>query len=416
MTFSRVAGWATGLPMSVALLFGCTATPTPTPSVTSLRPPPSASADSHLLFDATGVGLVFPVVDITGAEPLTLPEVTRITPASTGEDHTILLALGSDKALVNISPAENYGHGEFVKSDRVGLLSDDGTVGLFEDTSRIRSDGLPRQTYTGDMDEQWAVWMETSSTNLYESNWRLFAREIDGGQPVLVAAAEEQRATTTAMLPLLEGDPFPRLSNGLVWWWTAYEQPDGTFRPRILAADPTGGDPVEMLPLGGLLSPVAEGVVAVQLMQVDDPDAVRPFQQTGLVLIDTTGEVTDLVRFTPDLAENWAIRRLDSDRDIVAMVMGSEVLILNTNGKPIAQITIPENLDLWDVAVCAGKVVFTPDTPEGGDKVMIYDTVTLALAAIDLPRATSGVYCSDQLVAWTSSNLDGWQAYTIATW
>lgn len=415
MTFSRVSRWAAGPLISVALLSGCTATPTPTPSATSLRPPLSASADSHTLFDAAGVALEFPVVDLAAAEPLTLPEVARITPPPPGADRTILLALGGDKALVAISPAENYGNAEFVKSTRSGLLSDDGTVDLFQDTSNIRSDGLPRQTYAGDVDEQWAVWMETSSTNMYESNWRLFAREIDGGQPVLIAAAEEQRAAATAMLPLLEGDPFPRLSNGLVWWWTAHEQPDGTFRTRILAADPAGGDPLEMLPLGGRLSPVTDGIVAVQNSVVGDPDAINPLQPTGLVLIDTTGKVTDLVRFTPDLEDGSGIGSLASDGDIVAMVMGDAVMILDTSGTPIAQIPVPENLDLWEVAVCAGKVVFAPSTAAGGDKVMIYNTTTRTLAAIDVPKAAPGVYCSDQRIAWTSID-DHWSTYTIATW
>lgn len=420
MTRSRMARRMAGLLVSAALLSSCTDTP-PTPPATSPIPSPRASTDGRALLNAAGVALEFPVVELSSAEPLTLPEVARITEPPTAEPRTVLLALGDDTALVTQSPAENYLK-EFVKSDRIGLFSNDGAVDLFADTSGIASDGKPRQVYAGDLDDHRVVWMETSSTNMYESNWRLFTRDIDGGAATLVAAAEEQRFPTTAQLPLVGGDPFPRLSNGLVWWWTAHEQPAGSFSPRIMAADPAGGEPIEMLPFGTLLSPVTDGVVALQHAQQDATDTDASAEQTGLVLIDVTGKVSDLVTYTSDLEDDWAVESLASADNIVAVTMGNAVLILDTGGTPIAKIPLPEHAEPSKLAVCAGKVAFAPDTTadsetEGANKVVIYDTRTRRLAAMDVENAAPSITCSEHRLAWTFMPPgDGFFTRVIADW
>lgn len=412
MIYAGIGLRTAALLVTAALLSGCTTTPQPTLTPT-MAPSSSAStsglADPHTITDATGVILQFPLVELDDAKPLTLPEVARITPAPPGQDHTVLLALSNDTALVTVSPSENFDGPGLKKSGRVGLLSNDGTIDLSADTSGIRSDGLPRQTYAGDIDEQWAVWMETSSEDMYQSNWRLFAQDINGGQPILVAAAEDQRKATTEYLPLVGGDPFPRLSEGLVWWWTAHEQPDGSFQPRILAADPAGGEPKEMLTLGAQLSPVTGGVVAVKLSEADE------HPQTGIVRIDTDGTVTDLVRFTQDTEAQWGASELASSGNIVAMATGDAVLIMDTNAHPIAQIPIPNDHEVWDLDVCAGKVVFTPYLPEDGDQVLIYDTTTSTLSTIHVPKAETDNYCSDRRVSWTQ-NENNWTSHIIATW
>jgi hypothetical protein len=401
-----------GLLVAAALLSGCTTTPQPTIAPAPSTPPAASTsepADPHTLVDTAGDALEFPLVELDDAKPLTLPEIASITPAQPGHDHTILLALSNDRTLVTLSPSENFEEAAFVKSNRVGLLRDDGTVDLFADTSNIRPDGRPRQTYAGDINEQWVVWMETSSDNMYESNWRLFAQELDGGKPILVAAAEDQRKATTEFLPLAGGDPFPRLSEGLVWWWTAHEQPDGTFQPRILAADPAGGEPKEMLALSAQLSPVTGGIVAVTLSEAED------HPQTGIVRIDTDGTVTELVRFTQDSEASWGAQRLASSGNIVAMSTGEAVLIMDTSATPIAQIPIPNDREIWDLDVCAGKVVFTPYKPEETDQVAVYDTTTNTLQTIHVPRAETDNYCSDQRISW-SQNENNWTSNTIAIW
>lgn len=223
----------------------------------------------------------------------------------------------------------------------------------------------------------------------------------------------------TEFLPLVQGDPMPRLSEGLVWWWTAHEELDGTFRPRILAADPAGGGSTEVLALGANLSPVTGGIVALQL-EVAPSDVELDYLQTGLVLIDTAGTVTDLIRFTEDRDDDWFLRVLASDGDIVALVMRDAVLVLRTDGTPVAQIPIPVGSDgldpqVWDLAVCSGRVVFTPYVAEESDTVVIYDTTTQALSTIAAPRAEPDVFCSDQRIAWTQLP-EQWQTYTIAEW
>lgn len=363
--------------------------------------------------------LQFPLVQAQSARSVKLRTVFTIPPARQGESHHFILSLGKDQSLAVASPAENYTHQKFVKSDRVGLRDSAGRIRLFPDTSKARSDGRPRQIYAGDTDARWWVWMETSSVDLYQSNWRLFAREKDGGEPRLIAAAEDQLVESKGYVPLLEGDPIPRLSEGLVWWWTATESPDGSFHPRILAVDPAGGEPREMLPLGGRLAPVKGGVVAVRLRRADGPDAEREFMDTGLVLIDTAGGVRDLIRYSPtwEAEQPWFLTALAADGDIVALSIGETVWVIRTDGTPVARIPVPGDRDVQELAVCGGKVAFAPYSDlSGGDKVMIFDTSTKDLSEIDAPHAQPDVMCTKDRLLWAQI-LDGRRkTYTIAQW
>lgn len=68
------------------------------------------------------------------------------------------------------------------------------------------------------------------------------------------------------------------------------------------------------------------------------------------------------------------------------MTTEDAVLVMDTSAHPIAKIPIPNDREVWDLDVCAGKVVFTPYLPEDGDQVLIYDTATTTLNTIHVPR------------------------------
>ncbi|WP_297742424.1 hypothetical protein [uncultured Tessaracoccus sp.] len=347
----------------------------------------------------------FPTVDLSSASPITLPEIVKLGRPPEGHPDRIVLALASNAALVSFDPSENRDSEEIVKSGRVGLLYDNQSSKLFDSTAHIRSDGLARQTYAGDIDDNWAVWMETSSTDLSQSNWRLFSQRLSGGTPRLVAAAEDQLSFGASEVPLLGGDPVPKLSAGLVWWWTATQQQDGTFGVRVLAADPAGGEPKEMLPSGYYVSPIDGGVVAVQLEHTPESHNGTNYKEVGVVRIDGSGRVTNVIRYSTTKAEEEeegvGVSELASGGDVVAALIQDNIIIVRANGAPIARIPLPLNTEVGDLAVCSGKVAFAP-TPMGseGDKVFIFDTATSTLTAMKAPHAYSAVMCSKTRLAW----------------
>ncbi|MFT3887865.1 MAG: hypothetical protein QM713_06850 [Arachnia sp.] len=431
MTLAGLAKAATGF-AAAALLAVCitTKSPPPSPPAPSPVPPASTQGATEFMFrDAAGKPLEFPLRDIRTPrhpESIALHEVTRLEPAPKGESRLILLALDGPESLAVLSPPENYANKGFVKSDQIGLLDDNGSFRPLGTTAHIQSDGLPRQTYAGDVDDEWATWIETSSTDLYQSNWRVFAQRRDGsGSPQLLAAADEQRSALTPRLPLLQGDPRVRLSEGLAWWHTTYEQPDGTFRTRVLAAPVEGGEATPMLDLAAQPSPVTGGTVAIQLAEATATNHTGPEEvedwtpQTGLTLIDASGTTRTLATFTENYDADWFIRHLASDGDIVALSINDGVLVLRTDGTPIAHLRVRTGTSerrVIDMGVCNGKVVFTPYVDlEGAESVVIYDANKDALKTIQPEHAYADVYCSTERVAWTQSP-DGSLVTTIAEW
>lgn len=427
--FTRLQTVAALALLSLCSLQGCSVSPQPSPEPQGThhsanggtQPSPTSDAtasgtaptpqrhgtDDHgvTINDAHGKPVSFPTVDLSSANPITLPEIVKLGRAPEGRPDHIVLALASNAALVSFDPSENRNSEEIVKSGRVGLLYDNQSSKLFDSTAHIRSDGLARQTYAGDIDDDWAVWMETSSTDLSQSNWRLFSQRLAGGTPRLVAAAEDQLSSGASEVPLLGGDPVPKLSAGLVWWWTATQQPDGTFGVRVLAADPAGGEPKEMLAPGYYVSPIDGGVVAVQLENnTPDSHTETNFDEVGVVRIDTSGHVTDVIRYSAANAEDEegvGVSELASGGDVVAALIQDDIIIVRANGAPIARIPTPLNTEVGELAVCSGKVAFTPTSMGSeGDKVFIFDTATSTLSAMKAPHAYSSVMCSDTRLAW----------------
>nr|WP_159087499.1 hypothetical protein [Tessaracoccus timonensis] len=357
------------------------------------------------VYDAHGTSISFPTVDLSSASPITLPEIVKLGRPPEGHPDRIVLALASNAALVSFDPSENRDSEEIVKSGRVGLLYDNQSSKLFDSTAHIRSDGLARQTYAGDIDDNWAVWMETSSTDLSQSNWRLFSQRISGGTPRLVAAAEDQLSSGASEVPLLGGDPVPKLSAGLVWWWTATQQQDGTFGVRVLAADPARGEPKEMLASGYYVSPIDGGIVAVQLEHTPESHNGTNYKEVGVVRIDGSGRVTNVIRYSTTEAEEEeegvGVSELASGGDVVAALIQDNIIIVRANGAPIARIPLPLNTEVGELAVCSGKVAFIPTAMGGeGDKVFIFDTATGTLSAMKAPHAYSSVMCSKTRLAW----------------
>lgn len=416
---------------AAVLLGGCVTSPdrppSPSPSVPVAHSPgqssspPSAAPSDDALRNAAGEEVVFPVVEIAEVRPETIKitEIAKVAPPPLDQDQVGVLALEGKETLVWFLPVENYSGEGMIKSGGIGFRTDDGELSLFDSTEHVASDGRPRGIIGADLDDDWAVWSESSSTDLYQSNWRVFSQRRGGGAPRLLAVAEDQRSANWETSPIVSGDSLPILSAGLVWWHTARERPDGIFRPRVVAVPPDGGDVKVMLDMASTPTPVTGGVVATQV--VDDPgvpvdERAYAYHETGLVLIDASGAVTDLLRYSEDVDAGRLARNVASDGDTVAFVMGDDVLVMRIDGTPVARIPgpAPEGREFTDLAVCDGKVLFTPYNADiGGDTVVIYDSVSGALKTIDAPDAFPWVYCSDERVGWTQAP-DGWGIVTIA--
>lgn len=359
---------------------------------------PSATVDPHALLGVDGQPLMFEEIDIASATapaPGTFEAVGEIRTRAHGPI-TTLLAAGSAGLLVNTTPENTLdaGTNTLVKSGTVGIVDGSG-VRAFGSTADLVAGDSARQTYVGDVDDEWATWMETPTVHIINSHWRIFAQDLSGGTPVLLARSDD----ALSELPMHGGEPEPVVSAGRVWWHTAYTGGDGTSRPRVVSVPADGGDVRIEQELATTPRPIAGGVVAIKR----NDEAGRANRELGILRIDTAGASEDLVAFATATDDDWFVRDLAADGDLVALSMSSGLYILRTDGTPLAQVTFPSDAVVEGVEACSGRVVFTvPDSTSGLSHLQyVYDSASNELVAIKTPHNSGPTYCSADRIAWT---------------
>ncbi|MCB7138210.1 hypothetical protein [Cellulosimicrobium marinum] len=403
------------------LVVACTSAPELTPPSPTASTTSSADEGSpttrHALVGVDGAALKFPVVvPQVVAAPADRTVLDDAVSFDVRRDGSLLrmLAIDSDSSLVSLMPEGAYGGGEeLLESSQVGFLDDDGSFTGLSSTVAVADDGSARQTSAGDLDDRWAVWAETSSVDAFTSNWRVFAVDRAEGAPRLLGRAEDHHPGTR--LPLAVGDPEPVLSGGRVWWHTAYEREDGSFRTRVLSASPDGSRTDVALDLASQPRPVHGGVVALAMHDTTVDGAQEgweiqdPRRAVGVVRVDATGDVHDVVRFGDVTDDEWFVRELAAGQDLVAITMASDVYVLRTDGSPVVRIPLDRGQRPAGLAVCGGRVVLgsvDPTTNEG-DSMLILDAADGSLTSVDAPGSWGDMTCSDDRLAWTHGAQSG---------
>ena len=338
-------------------------------------------------------------------------EVVAEMPAATANEARLSpLALLPDGSVVASEvPADVYDGGEWLLAgSRTGLW--DGQVfEAFDDSASLLTDPHPRQTYAAATDGTVVAWAETTSTNLYESSWRMFSRDAEGLSH-LVATSEQVNVDG---LPLIDGDATPVIYQGRVYWATSYPL---TANPT---SEPSSWDvTVVSAPIDGSEGPRVEATRASRPSAgADGVFAVKPTEESpfvpgefGVVALLGPDGPNDVLRTSPEWGGH--IAGLAAGSHLIATVLVSpdhsvalavadeesdEILLV-----PLDSPTIP------DVAVCGDRVVWTSADPSGADMEPVYSlrADTRSLTATDVEGNYGPVDCAGDFISWSVIDTD----------
>lgn len=417
----------------LAVCTACTATASPSPTTTV--PSPGAPSDAAPAQPAAGAReLVWPdgsivesvEIDATLARPAGEDDY-RLLEVSIqqweGQD-VLPLSLGPDgRTLVTVIPPDNYDESTgFLKSPAVVGMLDGQQFEPFDSTVDAIAGDPPRQTAGGGMIANGhAVWLETASTNLFTSDWRIFTKDLTRpASPVLVAKAED--VYPPGELPLAVGEHRPILSGDRVYWQTTYQRENGSFRTKIVSTPLAGGDLRTEVDLASEPAAFEGGIVAAQMHDVTVEGAQSSWQiqdprrASGLTLVDADGRSRPFVSFSNVTDDEWFVRELAAGGTTVALSIGDSIYILGTDRERAVRVRMSSNTEASGVAVCGDRVTWT-DISSGdgrGEHQYMFNVSTNELVAVTTPSNPGAGTCYGDTFLWYSQSDDG--GATLTTW
>ena len=160
-----------------------------------------------------------------------------------------------------------------LEPSEVGLVENSTTFTAWPSSEEALKEAHPRQAYGASTDGTTAAWVETASTELGISNWRIFASS--GGEATLIARSED---VYDGDLPAVDGDTEPLLANGRVYWATTVplDGRDGTtFGVQVMSRAADASDDA-----------VVEGDFQVFYTRVIGEDVLLDLLRGFLVLVE----------------------------------------------------------------------------------------------------------------------------------
>lgn len=395
-----------------------TPSPSPPPTQTSQD---SAQATSPLVWaDGTGVQAT---VDAVPSRPALEGDdfvVVGETPvAEQDEERVIPMALMPDGSLVVAEiPPDQYDGGQWLLEPSLVGRWDGDMFSAFPDSTAVFADEHPRQASGASSDGATTVWTETTSTDLFQSSWRVFSHDATGTVH-LVGRAEQINA---AGLPIIDGDPAPQVHAGRAFWATSYPivaSPTSDARDWTMA--------VVSAPVDG------SGELVVEAVDANYPAATAGVMYTvrptpgeaftpghyGVVSSLEGGEAYEFVRTAP----GWA-------GYIASIAAGGEhlavVLISDTGDAQLAVISVSDHDALFvpldsaqtQVAVCDDRIVFTSAdySGTGSEPVIVLTPSARTLSTAQVEGNYGPVGCAGDFVTWSVIGSEpGAQAQGVVT-
>jgi len=327
----------------------------------------------------------------------------QTVPGIEGGRAFVALALEpSGTVVVGAGPPDNY-------DSTTGTLRESMVVGEYVDqefrafapTPAVGGDVLARQVYSGSSSGGVTAWAETASTDLYYSNWRVFARSAQGTVRLVARSEEVQEG----QLPIVEGDTAPVVSGGRVYLATAAPADlVGTYRKDVVSRAADGTGPLVTEARGASRPAVQDGPLYVVRDSWSDPDVPEGEVQIERVASPGTPEV--VLRLTG--AGGSAVTGMVASGSRLAFT-----LFAREGGPSALYVVDPEARRVWvvptDNAGTSDAVAFCGDlvTWNGADgsglvssPQYVYDVGRGELLAIDVAHNYGGSKCAGTMIAW----------------
>lgn len=303
----------------------------------------------------------------------------------------------------------------------VSLWTDKGTEELGDTTTFIPGDPH-RQVISGGFVGDSVTWKETASINMFTSDWRMFRRDLDGGDIELLARSEQVHPD--GGLPRAVGGPALTASGDRVAWHTSYLRDDGSWRTKLVSVPGAGGELRDEADLVAMPEGVTDGWVVLRMIdrtvagaetgwEIQDPNAVA-----SIDLVEPGGEVRVLVEFPGGTGAEWGVSQIAagggevyawsaSDGDVyVSSVEGVEVLRLR---QPAGMHVVPHSL-----AVCDERVVWSAaDIEEEAPAITyVFDPADGQITRLPSEHSLGNAVCGGPYIAWTEVSVDDFDAQT----
>jgi len=266
------------------------------------------------------------------------------------------------------------------------------------------------------------TWLETASIDLFVSDWRIFRRDLNGGEVELLARSEQVHPE--GQLPLAVGDAVLAPAADRVGWHTTYVREDGTLRTKLVSIPADGGDLRDEADLVAMPAGAEDGWVALRMIdqsvagaeegwEIQDPNAAA-----SIDFIEPGGQARALVEFPGGTSDLWAVARIAAGGgDVYAWAMNDgHIYVSSVDGSDVFRLTQPSDVQVvpHSLAVCGERVAWSVAPEEGSPTVTyLFDPADGEIALLPSENSLGNTTCGGPFVAWTEIALDDPEAHAL---
>lgn len=282
------------------------------------------------------------------------------------------------------------------------------------DTTELVHGDPHRQVISGALVGDALTWHETASVDMFVSDWRMFRRNVDGGDVELLARSEQVHPAGD--LPTAVGDAKLAPSGDRVGWHTTYARDDGTLRTRLVSVPTAGGELREEADLVAMPEGVADGWVVLRMIDQSVPGAEKgweiqdPNTVAGIGLVEPGGGSRTLVELTggaDGTTESWGLAQLAAGGGEVYAWTASDghAYAATVDGRTVTRLRQPPGMEVvpHSLAVCDELVVWSAAGPAEESPVFTYlfDPASEEIALLPSTNSLGQTTCGGSYIAWT---------------
>lgn len=300
----------------------------------------------------------------------------------------------------------------------VSLWTDSGLEPVGDTTGLVPGDPH-RQVIGAAFAGETVTWQETASTNLFVSDWRMFRRDLDGGNVELLARSEQ--VYPDGNLPGAVGNAMLVPSGDRVGWHTTFAREDGTLRTRLVSVPAEGGDLRQEADLVAMPEGVADGWVALRMVDQSVPGAEEGWQiqdpntVASIDLVEPGGSARALIEFpggADGTSYSWGIAQLAAGGGEVYAWSASDgqAYAASVDGSRVVRLRQPPGMEVvpHSLAVCDERVVWSAaDAAEESPAVTyLFDPTDEQITLLPSENGLGNATCGGSYIAWTEVSLD----------
>lgn len=330
-------------------------------------------------------------------------------------DQGDFLAAKTEAAGVNTDTWELSGH------SRVGLFEDGDSFSAFSSTrNTINKDGN-RQAVFGTVRSDEYVWVETTSTDLIASNWRIFSASSKDAKSRLVARSED--VWDSSELPLTSGEPAPVIGGDMVYWASTTEGTGTQWGSDILKKRVDGTGQLQVV-AHKAVSPavISTGVALLGLtpdkFAAEDLDPRLPGVPTEVRVIKSDASEQVLLSKSPTAKTDSAFSPMIGEENTLMTDFGSDTLVIDVEQKTIHSFSAPPGFGSSGQRICGDYATWTYLSPDGesNDQQYFFNVKSQQLQSIKVKDLYGETQCNGDYFAWSildRSNKDALAHYEV---